>query len=153
MENRGRCTECKKSKKLAKLTYCRMCASNALYCIDDECADLQKPCANCKQQQPGRWACGGEGHMLSKMEGTYKCMICDEWEYCVKHVTKCGCGLDHYFCKNCEDDYRCRDEKCNVCLCPESGQLIKDVRESTFCDAHVPRPFKKRLVDLINKSI
>jgi hypothetical protein len=151
MRTRGFCVSCKKDKKLTKLTECRMCDSTALYCIDDECADCQQPCVVCEQQQPGRWACGGEGHILNKMEETFKCMICDEWEYCLKHITMCSCGLEHYFCKSCKDEYRCRFEMCKVYLCPESGQLLQDVPESTFCDAHVPQPFKKRLVDLVNK--
>ena len=151
MQARGFCVSCKKEKKLSKLTTCRMCKSLELYCIDDECADLQQPCVHCKQQQPGRWACGGEGHMLSKMQETYKCMICDEWEYCWRHVTKCACGLEHYFCINCRDDHRCRDDSCNDYFCPESGQLLQGVSESTFCDAHIPKPFKRRLVDLIKK--
>lgn len=151
MQARGFCVSCKKDKKLSKLTPCRMCDSPLLYCKDDECADLQEPCSVCNQQQPGRWACGGEGHLMKKGEKTYKCMICDEFEYCRIHVTQCACALDHYFCAHCKDEYRCRGNKCTNYLCPESGQLLQNVPESTFCDAHIPRPFKKRLVDLIQK--
>ena len=155
MSTRGFCVSCKKEKKLSKLTTCRMCCSLELYCTGDECADGQEPCVHCGQQQPGRWACGGEGHMLSKMEKTFKCMICDEFEYCAKHIKYCSCGAKgHYFCKMCADEHNCRfdgDQRCSVYLCPEGGQLLKGVPESTFCDAHVPRPFKRRLVDLINK--
>lgn len=152
MRLRGVCVSCNKDKRLDKLTTCRMCDSFALYCKADECADLQEPCKTCGQEQPGRWACGGEGHLLLQKEKTFKCVICDEFEWCIRHIKKCACGQDHYFCKSCRDDVKCRFNGCTRYLCPEFGQLIQGVEQSTFCDEHVPRPLKRRLVELVEKQ-
>ena len=149
--SKSACHSCLRERDAFKLTTCRMCDAPDEYCKSDKCAYNQEPCYRCGQEQPGCWACGGEGHLLKRNEPAFKCMICGEFEYCLKHLKKCACGQEHYFCNFCADNYRCQGKKCSLYFCPEKGQLLTDVKESTFCDAHVPRPFKRRLVDLINK--
>lgn len=147
------CVDCGSNKSL--LITCRMCDSPDMRCrLDDECQDLQRPCSKCGHEQPGRWGCGGDNgkHLLAPGEKGAKCHICDDWTYCLKHLIKCSCGEDHYFCKDCSFDVRCREEKCNLYFC-KNGRLFDDIPETTFCDAHVPRPFKKRLVDLVSLKI
>ena len=149
-----RCFSCKKIKDESKLTTCRMCDSERLYCKSDYCADLQEPCETCGCEQPGRWTCMAKNeHMLKRGQETHKCVECDEWDYCLDHVVKCECGEGevHYVCRDGWCESKCRKDNCNVRLC-KKGRLIAGIPETLFCDKHIPKNnFKRRLVEAVDQ--
>lgn len=152
----GYCYSCQKWKPTSKLTTCRMCESPTLYCISEKCS--QDPCETCGREQPGNWKCDSYGHehILKRGQETHKCVVCDEFDYCLKHLIQCSCGEGetHYLCKDysCDEKTRCKGKNCNKRLCP-NGELIKGISETVFCDEHIPKhKFKRRLIEAVKEE-
>lgn len=150
----GYCFSCQKWKHASKLTTCRMCESPVLYCKSDKCSSNQNNCQTCGRENPGNWMCDryGKEHLLKRGQKTHVCVRCDEFEYCLKHLVICSCGIGgtHYFCDDdgpCVEETTCKGEECRKRLCC-NGELIEGIPETVFCDEHIPRDkFKKRLIE------
>jgi hypothetical protein len=125
-----------------------MCNSIRLYCNEYQCS-------TCGCEAPGNWKCGEDDHDVKRGRPMYKCVLCDEFWYCLKHLNKCPCdkGEAHYICKNEECDNYSRCRVCDVHLC-RNGQLIEGIRKTTFCNQHIPKKkMTKRLLDAAEEEI
>lgn len=150
------CYCCQNNFLLVELNTCRMCNSVHLFCKEYQCLEKQV-CPECGCQAPGNWMCGENDHKVKKGREMHKCVLCDEFWYCYKHLNKCPCGEGeaHYICKSqdCDNYSQCRAGSCEVHLC-RNGQLIEGIRKTTFCNKHIPKKtLTKRLLDAADQEI
>ena len=145
----SRCLCCKKLREPNQLSECVQCAHSGPYC--KKCTQ----CAQCESNHPGDWTCGDSDHQLKRGEFRAKCITCDEFDYCMKCVTKCPCGKGetHYLCKSYRHECIWHNEndteQCRVRVCEKYcgiEDLTGEIR--LFCPSHKPR-ISKRLREIV----